>query len=294
MNTQVTKEQSDSSNSLSRTYSPASPLKHPRQMAGDMWKDLVASQDLAITLALRDIKALYRQSMLGYAWAVLPPLAATLVFTLLRSGGAFKTAGLEIPYPVFVILGTLVWQVIVDAVMNPLRLVTSNRSMLTKINFPRESLILAGLVVALFSAAVRIVLLIPMMIWLGQSPSPAAFLLPVGVFTAAVFGSCIGLMFAPIGMLYKDVEKAVAMLTGFFMFLTPVVIPIATEGKAATIMKWNPATPIVECSRRWFVGAPDAPFGNLVLVLGLSLLALLVGWVLYRVAMPHAIARMGM
>lgn len=275
-------------------YTPESVLREPRHLVHDMWHDLRASRGLALTIALRDIKALYRQSMLGYVWAVLPPLAATLTFTLLRSGGAFSTRGLNIPYPVFVILGTLMWQIIVDALTNPLRLVTTNRAMLTKINFPREALILAGLLVSLFNAIVRLILLIPVMIYLKQMPGLTFLLLPCGIFSAAIFGSCVGLLLAPIGMLYKDVEKGITVLVGFWMFLTPVVIPRATEGIAARLMNWNPATPIVECTRNWIVGAPGSPVVSLIVVTFVSSLLLLIGWVLYRIAMPHAIARLGM
>ena len=130
--------------------------------------------------------------------------------------------------------------------------------------------------------------------WLDVSPATTALLLPLGIFSALAFGTCLGLLVAPIGMLYQDVEKAIIMLVGFWMFLTPVVMPRAAEGLASKLMAWNPATPIVECTRNWLVGEPNTSLTAFVLVTLTSILLLLIGWVLYRVALPHAIARLGM
>lgn len=103
-----------------RVYSPEPALKHPGQFFRDMFKDIAASGELALALAKRDISAQYRQSMLGYVWAFLPVLGTTFVFLFLRSGGAFETGDSGIAYPVYVFVGTTLWQLFVDAVNGPL------------------------------------------------------------------------------------------------------------------------------------------------------------------------------
>ena len=85
-----------------------------------MFRDIRRSWELSVALAQRDISAMYRQSILGYAWAFLPVLATTGIFLILRSGGAFETGEAKIPYPVYLLTGSILWQVFADAVNGPL------------------------------------------------------------------------------------------------------------------------------------------------------------------------------
>ena len=76
-------------------------------MVKSMWKDLISSKDLSLQLAVRDIKAQYRQSILGILWAFLLPLANTLIWMYLQGTGIINVGKTEIPYPVFVFTGTI-------------------------------------------------------------------------------------------------------------------------------------------------------------------------------------------
>lgn len=282
-----------------RVYSPEPALKNPGRFFRDMWKDLLASRELAIRLAQRDISAMYRQSMLGYVWAFLPVLGTTGVFLFLKSGAGFSTSESEIPYPVYVLVGTILWQVFVDAVNGPLKVVTASRAMLVKINFPRESLILAGMLITGFNFVVRLMILIPALVWFaikGQYVfDPMSLLLfPAGVAALVLLGYCIGVLLTPLGMLYKDVSMGVQMIMMFWMFLSPVVVVIPESGMVAEAMKWNLATPTLDAARAWLVGAdPMFPMHFAAVVFG-ALVFLGIGWVVYRISLPHVIARLGM
>ena len=105
-------------------YSPAPMLASPTKLAREMVRDLLASRELAWRLFVRDVSAQYRQSLLGVVWALLPPLAMGLVFILLQAGGVVRVADTDVPYPVFVLVGTTYWQVFVDALNAPLKSVT--------------------------------------------------------------------------------------------------------------------------------------------------------------------------
>jgi lipopolysaccharide transport system permease protein len=100
----------------------------------------MASLELAWRLMVRDIKARYRQSLLGASWAFLPPIATALLFILLNREGLIKASSTDLPYPVFVIIGTVLWQLFTDSLNSPPNLVTANKPMLAKVNFPREGL----------------------------------------------------------------------------------------------------------------------------------------------------------
>lgn len=282
-----------------RIYSPEPALKRPSEFFRAMWADICGSRELAVALARRDLNALYRQSMLGYVWAFLPVLGTTGVFLFLRSGGAFTTLESGIAYPVYILLGTILWQVFADAVNGPLKVVTSSRAMIVKINFPREALILAGMLITGFNFFVRLIILVPALLffaWKGQYVfvAESLYLFPLGVLSIVLLGYMIGLLLTPIGMLYKDVSMGVQMILMFWMFLTPVVLTSPAEGLAATMMQWNPASSVLDTTRAWLIGAEPALLFQFSIFVPLSLLFFGIGWVLYRVALPHVIARLGM
>ena len=89
------------------TYTPESKLCSPVVMAKEMWKDLLASKELAWRLMIRDISALYRQTFLGILWAFLPPIAMALIFVILNGRKVIDVGETNIPYPAFVMFGTV-------------------------------------------------------------------------------------------------------------------------------------------------------------------------------------------
>mgnify|MGYP005861523543 CR=1 FL=1 len=282
-----------------RTYSPAPALRHPMQLLRDMARDISLSWELSVALARRDLSAMYRQSILGYVWAFLPVLATTGVFLFLRSGGAFTTGDQPIAYPVYLLVGSILWQVFADAVQGPLKVIGTSRAMLVKINFPRESLIIAAFLITGFNFLVRLIILIPALIYFayqGQFTLHAsAFLLfPLGVFALVLLGYTIGVLLTPIGMLYKDISMGITIILGFWMFLSPVVVIVPEEGIVRSAMLWNPTTPLIDSARAWLVGVPAEFMGYFWVVTAIATVFLLIGWLLYRVALPHVIARLGM
>jgi lipopolysaccharide transport system permease protein len=83
-------------------------------------KDIVSSRFLAKQLAIRDIKAQYRQSFLGIIWAFITPLSTALVWIILSKSGAVKLSETGVPYPVYVFSGTLLWSIVVDSINAPM------------------------------------------------------------------------------------------------------------------------------------------------------------------------------
>ena len=95
-------------------YTPESKIRSPRIVL-DAFKSLHDSRELAWRLFVRNISAMYRQSILGYVWAFLPPLATSFTFIFLNGSGIFQMGETSIPYPAYVLIGTTLWQTFVDA-----------------------------------------------------------------------------------------------------------------------------------------------------------------------------------
>ncbi len=273
-------------------YTPESKLGLPIVMAKEMWRDLLASRGLAWRLMVRDISAQYRQSFLGILWAFLPPIATALVFVVLNNRKVINIGETNIPYPAFVMVGTVLWQVFVDSLNAPLKVVTASKAMLTKINFPKEALILSGLGQTLFNLGIKLLILIVVFIifkipitWGTPLSLPAILIL-------VLLGTTFGLFLTPIGVLYTDAVQGIAIITGLWFFITPVVYPPPTSFPFSLLAILNPVSPIL-------VGARDLATEGVLhnpipffVVAAITILVLLVTWIIYRLAIPILVERM--
>jgi homopolymeric O-antigen transport system permease protein len=229
----------------------------------------------------------------GYAWAFLPPLANALTFVFLQSQGLFAIGPTKVPYAAFAMIGTLLWQVFVDALNSPVTSLLQAKPMLTKINFPRESILIAGLGMVLFNFLIRLVLLGAILLWFKVPITASILLFPLGVAALITCGFAVGLAISPIGALYTDVSKALPMITSFWMLLTPVVYPAKETGLAGMFAAWNPVSPLIITTRQFLTAEVQQHLLPFALVFGGSLLITFCGLIAFRVTMPHLTARMG-
>jgi lipopolysaccharide transport system permease protein len=273
-------------------YSPESELLSFGKLLRSMWGDLLASRELAWRLLVRNISAQYRQSFLGYAWAFIPPMVTTAIWVFLQSQKVFNIGDTGMPYVVFVLTGTVLWQTFVEALNSPLQLVNQSRQMLAKINFPREALILTGIGQVLFNFGIRVVILVPVFWWFDLPLQAGMFFSLLGILGLITLGISLGLLLTPIGMLYQDVGRAIGFGTQALFFLTPIVYPAPQASWAATLIQLNPVTPLLQSTRDWLVSGSTSHLSGFFWVCGISLVVLSAAWVLYRIAMPHLISRM--
>lgn len=272
-------------------YTPESQLRHPGQLFNSMYRDLLASRELAWRLMIRDINARYRQSILGFLWAFLPPLATAATFILLNSNGVINTGEIDIPYPVFVMIGTVLWQVFVESIAAPLNTVINNKSMLVKINFPREAILLSSLGTLFFDLAIKIIILAGVFIFYRIPVTSSIFPAFLAVIALMLLGFTIGMVLTPIGVLYGDVSKALPIITSLWMFVTPVVYTIPQGGLLGHIAYYNPVTPILAGTRELIVSGYITDINSFLTIVGITFFVLLVMWVIYRISLPLLIER---
>lgn len=273
-------------------YSPESDIKHPARLLMNMWRDLLASRELAWRLFLRDIRGQYRQSLLGYLWVFIPPVVTTAIWVFLKGQGVVAVSDTDVPYAAYVLTGTLLWGGFVAAILAPITFVTEATKLLGKINFPRESLLLAALGKVLFNLTISLLLLAAVYLWFGVDVPVTILLMPVGLLVLVGFGFAIGLWLLPLSMLFTDVGRAVGPVTQVWFFLTPIVYAAPTSGPAALLARANPVSPLLIATRQMATTGQVARPGDFLIMAAVTALALAAGWVLYRVAMPHLIARM--
>lgn len=273
-------------------YSPESELRNPLRLIGHMAKDLIASRELAWRLIIRDISSRYRQSAFGILWAFLPPIISAVTFIMLTRASVFKVDATPIPYPAFVLFGTVLWQLFTESLNAPLRSVNAAKSLLAKVNFPREAIIIAGVGLVLFDFAIRSLVLVAAFVWFHLPFTPGLLLFPLAVLALVLLGTVMGLLLTPLGVLYNDVGAALSAATGIWFFLTPVVYPAPKQGVYAHLVALNPVTPLLigarDLATRGTLASP-APFMTVALI---SMVALFLVWALYRLSLPILIERM--
>ena len=274
-------------------YTPDSLLTNPFKMLREMLRDLAASRELAWRLTVRDLNAQYRQTFLGFLWAIILPLANTLVWIFLSRSGVVNVSETALPYPVYVFTGTMLWAILMDAVNAPLQIVTASKSLLAKINFPREALVVAGIYQTLVNALIKVVLLLIALVAMGIHPGWGLLLFPVGALSLIMVGTLIGLALTPAGLLYTDVGKAIPLLMQFLMYLTPVVFAMPKQGLPATVFQLNPLTPLILTARDWLTGISPEYLGYFAFVNVIAFILLFMFWIVFRLAMPILIERMG-
>lgn len=257
----------------------------------EMWLDLWASRELAWLLMVRDISAHYRQSFLGFAWAFLPPIVMALGFTLAGNARVINVAATELPYPAYVIFSMILWQTFVEALNGPVQAVANAKSMLSRINFPREAIVLAKLGEVFFNFGIKLILVLAVFFWYQMPITKAALLAPFALLSLILLGTFFGLLLAPLGVLYQDVTHGLTVFTGLWLFLTPVVYPVPSAGTFATIVRTNPVTPLLATTRELATtGIVSDPYRFLAVSV-IAIVGLFVTWVGFRLAMPFVIER---
>jgi lipopolysaccharide transport system permease protein len=267
-------------------------LRSPRSFAAGLRRDLRVSAPVAWQLFVRRMQAGYRRNLLGYLWLVLPPLATTGVWVALNAAQVLRVGSTSLPYPLFVMAGTVLWQLFVDALNAPLQQLTASRGILTKSRIPHESFLLAGAIEAVFNFAVRALVLAPVFLWFAGWPGPSILLAPLGVMALLVLGFSIGLLVTPVGLLYADVGRALTLATGVLFFLTPILYPLPAAGPASMLRVANPVAPVLSTAREWLTGGALAPAPGFVPVAAASLAVLAGAWIWYRLARPHLVSRL--
>jgi lipopolysaccharide transport system permease protein len=280
-------------------YSPESPLRNPLKLILTIFADIWRSRELIGMLFQRDLKAQYRQTYLGYIWILLPSIATTAAWYYMTNQGLINVGKTAIQYPAFVMIGQIIWGTFTAAFGAPQLGFNGGSAVFMKLKVPPEAFLANAVAKIIFDLVVKTVLIIAIFVlfWNELTLSWSVLLVPVGLLTTMLLGVSLGLFMVPIGSLYTDVGRIVTMVMPFLMYTTPVIFPLAKgDGLAATLMRWNPLSPLIEVTRCWLTqGAADpSQVFNLFILIPISLVIGIIGLVLLRIAMPHLVVRMGM
>jgi lipopolysaccharide transport system permease protein len=262
---------------------PASTHIRPSRgwLAPDL-RELWRFRELLYFLVWRDVKVRYKQTALGIAWAVLQPLAGTVIFSLFFG----RLAGMEsdgIPYPVFAFAALVPWTFFANGLILATHSVVGNQNLVQKVYFPRLVIPLAAVLSSLVDFALAFVVFLGLMLAYGFVPGPRAlWTLPLlALATVASLG--FGLWLAALNVRYRDVAYAVPFLVQIWLFSSPVIYSSSLlEEPWRTLFGINPMVGVVEGFRWALLGGYSAPGYSVAVSAVASLLALAGGAVYFR------------
>lgn len=268
-------------------------LRNPILLIQTLWSDLKLSHELAIILFVRDVKARYRQSFLGIIWLFIPPLIMTVVVLLARNSGVIQFGETPVAYAAYVMLSMVLWQTFSDSLNGPIEAMEKSRNMLLKLHFPREALLLAKFLEVILDFLVRFVLAICIFVYFDLGIGSQVILFPFALLTMIVFGFALGMMLAPISILYTDISKGIKAGLMFWMFLTPVIYPQPESGLLSVIVDINPVTHLLGTTRELMVSIPLTNITMFSFYAVLTWLGIFFAWLGFRIMLPFAIERVG-
>ena len=256
-------------------------LRRLRSSVSEMLAELIQYRYLLLEMTARDIRLRYKQTVMGFGWAVFMPLLNTAIFAVIFTRMAPLDVGM--PYVLFAYTGLLVWQLTASSLRFAVISLTSNMNLVTKVYFPREILPFAAVAVTLVDTAVASLVLAALMIYFRVSLTWAAAFLPLVILTHVAFTTGLALLVAMGNLFYRDVKYLFEIVLSLWMFATSVVYPIRLiGGTSAALLSLNPMTPIIDTYRDvLLLGRPPDPaaFGA---VSAFAFVFLGVAWLLFH------------
>jgi len=216
--------------------------------------ELSRYRDLFYFLVLRDVKVLYAQTILGFAWAILNPAIQIILFTVIFGKIAnVPTDG--IPYFLFSAVAIIPWTYMSESMMQSSQSLVSEQSMLGKIYFPRMIFPLTPIVSKLVDFSISLVLLLAVMLYYGVAPTWNLLLLPLFVIMMMSIPAGIGMWLSALAIRYRDVKFAMSFIIRMLIYTAPIVYSASSIPDAYRVLySINPIVGVIEGFRACLLG----------------------------------------
>jgi lipopolysaccharide transport system permease protein len=228
------------------------------------FRALWAYHELLYFLTWREVKVRYKQTLLGFAWAVIQPFFMMVVFTLFF-GTLAKVPSEGIPYPLFSYAALLPWTLFAEGITRSSTSLVQEANLVQKVYFPRLVLPLSGVLSPVVDFCIAFVILIGMMIYYGYAPTVQVLWLPVFVLLALVTALGVGLWLSAINVRYRDVRYVIPFLVQLWLFASPVIY---ASSLLPARFQWayglNPMAGVIEGFRWALLGT--APPGTMMAI----------------------------
>jgi ABC-type polysaccharide/polyol phosphate export permease len=244
--------------------------------------ELAQSSHLILSFARRDLRAKYKQTFFGVAWAVLQPTALMVVFTLVFSVFA-KIESEGAPYPVFAYSALIFWTFFAACLSQGTSAMTANASLVRKIWFPRETLLLAVIISASLDLCVASLVLAGLYVYYGVPLHATVVWVPVLLLLQITFTLAVILVTSAVQVRFRDIGHAMPLLVQLWMFASPVAYPLeSVPERLRTIYLLNPMAGLIDSYRRVLLHGTLPDFGYLGVAASVSLVLVCLAYLLFK------------
>lgn len=232
------------------TYEPDNSLRKGYcSIFSEIFNELKKNRWLTYQLFKRDFWAVYKQSFVGSFWALILPLISVGTFIILNRSGIFNIGEINVPYPIYAILGMAFWQLFSTGLIASANSLVAAGTMITKINFSKKSLVIASLGRSIVSFLIQFILVIILFVCYGIVPSGAILMIPIIVIPTLLLTLGLGFIFSVINSMVRDIGNILGLVLTFLMFLTPVLYVKPRVGILGSFSNYNPLYYLVSASR---------------------------------------------
>jgi len=244
---------------------------------GELWQ----YRELLYFLSWRDVKARYKQTALGVAWAIVQPFCTMVVFSLFFG----RLAGVPsdgIPYPVFAYAALVPWNFFANGLDKASTSLVVGSNLITKVYFPRLAMPVAAVVSGVVDFVLAFVVLLGMMLFYDLVPSIKIVVLPLFLLLALVTALGTALWLSALYVQYRDIRHVVPFLIQLWLFSTPVAYPssLLSSPTWRFVYGLNPMVGVIDGFRWALLGTTAAP-GLMLVASSVVAVAVLIGGALY-------------
>ncbi len=242
-------------------------------------KELWAFRELVYVLTMRDIKVRYKQTVLGFAWAIIQPVMMMVVFSIFF-GRLAQMPSDGYPYPIFVYAALVPWTFFANSITSSANSLVGSSNLISKVYFPRLIIPLSSIGSGLVDFATATGILLLLMVYYGVSWTLNLLMAPILVAGLVLTALGVGIFLAALNVAYRDFRYVVPFMVQFWLFATPVAYPASlVPVRWQWALYLNPMAGVIEGFRSSFLGRPFDSCGLLV-SLGMAV-ALFAAGILY-------------
>ena len=250
-------------------------------------RELIRYRDLVFIFIKRDFVVQYKQSILGPIWFIVGPIVATFMYTFIF--GRLANIGTDgIPHTLFYYSGTMLWSFFSGCFSDASNVFIGNAGIFGKVYFPRLVVPISRVFSNTIKVLIQFALLMGIFIYFiftdaPVQPSWQMLLFPLLLIWLAGIGTGAGIIISSLTTKYRDLIQLVSFALGLAMYITPVVYPIS---EIPIRFRWlayaNPVSAPIELFRSWFFGAASVNISMVFTSLGITVLLVFVGLVLFN------------
>lgn len=230
----------------------------PNEMRGGLlWglqkaiQDIVASRHVIVRLFWRDFIAQFRQKLLGYFWAFLSPFLGIVSFLFLFAIGVLKPGEGDIPYTIYVLVGSTIWGCLPGAMGLVSGGLQAQADLIMRTRIPKLALAVSSLAGLVYSIGISMVTMLILFLFIGVTPSWWILLYPLLVLPMVLLGTAAGLVLSVLGPIARDLVPLATQALSFVMYVTPVIYVQSSIQNPVVkkMIEWNPITYLVDIPR---------------------------------------------